>query len=104
MSGDRSQTTLAEHQGQEDEHGSPTRQKIAATTPESMGSPNGTRLQLDVADEEKRQGDKAKNRPDAEKNFEVAWDGDDDPMNPRSMRTSRKWLIVLIVSTSSLCV
>lgn len=39
-----------------------------------------------------------------EKEFEVAWDGDDDPMNPRSMAYARKWVIVLIVSASSLCV
>ncbi|KAF4632729.1 hypothetical protein G7Y89_g5400 [Cudoniella acicularis] len=37
--------------------------------------------------------------------FEVRWDGgDNDPMNPRSMSMARRWLIVLIVSASSLCV
>lgn len=41
---------------------------------------------------------------DPEKEFEVDWDGDDDPMNPRSMNKLRKWLIVLTVSSSSLCV
>ena len=40
----------------------------------------------------------------AEKEWEVKWDGDHDPMNPRSMSTPRKWVIVLIVSASSLCV
>ncbi|CAD0087715.1 unnamed protein product [Aureobasidium vineae] len=39
-----------------------------------------------------------------EKEFEVTWDGDDDPMNPRSMPYVRKWIIVIIVSASSLCV
>ncbi|KAK6003316.1 hypothetical protein QM012_001161 [Aureobasidium pullulans] len=39
-----------------------------------------------------------------EKDFEVTWDGDDDPMNPRSMAYARKWIIVVIVSASSLCV
>lgn len=40
-----------------------------------------------------------------EKEFEVTWDGgDDDPMNPRSMAYARKWIIVIIVSASSLCV
>ncbi|KAI5215223.1 MFS general substrate transporter [Aureobasidium subglaciale] len=39
-----------------------------------------------------------------EKEFEVTWDGDDDPMNPRSMPYARKWIIVIIVSASSLCV
>lgn len=41
---------------------------------------------------------------DAEKQFEVTWDGDDDPMNPRSMPKLRRWLIVLVVSASSVCV
>lgn len=36
--------------------------------------------------------------------FKVQWDGDNDPMNPRSMGKARKWVIVLVVSTSSLCV
>lgn len=35
---------------------------------------------------------------------ECKWDGDNDPMNPRSMSRGRKWLIVLIVSGTSLCV
>jgi hypothetical protein len=39
-----------------------------------------------------------------DKEFEVTWDGDDDPMNPRSMPYARKWIIVIIVSASSLCV
>jgi len=41
---------------------------------------------------------------DAEKQFEVTWDSDDDPMNPRSMPKLRRWLIVLVVSASSVCV
>ena len=41
---------------------------------------------------------------DPEKAYEVKWDGDHDPMNPRSIGTLRKWLIVIIVSASSLCV
>ena len=37
--------------------------------------------------------------------FEVRWDnGDSDAMNPRSMGLGRKWVVVLIVSASSLCV
>ena len=41
---------------------------------------------------------------DPEKDFEVQWDGDHDPMNPRNMRTGRKWVIVAIVSAGSTCV
>jgi hypothetical protein len=37
--------------------------------------------------------------------WEVRWDGgDNDPSNPRSMTIARRWLIVIIVSASSLCV
>lgn len=39
-----------------------------------------------------------------EKDFEVSWEGDHDPMNPESMGKARKWLIVAIASTSSTCV
>jgi multidrug resistance protein len=34
----------------------------------------------------------------------VTWDGDSDPMNPRSMSKLRKWIILLVVSSCSLCV
>ena len=37
--------------------------------------------------------------------YDVVWEGgDNDPENPRSMPLARKWLVVLIVSASSLCV
>ncbi|MCJ1395277.1 hypothetical protein MMC18_008161 [Xylographa bjoerkii] len=104
MSGDQSETTLAERQGQEEWHGASTSQKIAAVAPGSMKKLDRTGPQGDVSNEEKRQGDDPKGGQESEKNFEVGWDGDDDPMNPRSMSTGRKWLIVLIVSSSSLCV
>ena len=41
---------------------------------------------------------------ETEKEFEVQWDGDDDPMNPRCMSKTRKWIIVLIVSAGASCV
>ena len=41
---------------------------------------------------------------DEEKDFTVQWDGEDDPMNPRSMHKARKWFIVFIISASSACV
>jgi hypothetical protein len=39
-----------------------------------------------------------------EKEFEVRWDGESDPMNPRTMKLWNKWLIVIIVACCSLCV
>ena len=41
---------------------------------------------------------------DPEKQFEVRFEGDSDPMSPRSFSKSRKWLIVGIVSAGSTCV
>lgn len=38
------------------------------------------------------------------KQFEVRFDGDSDPMNPRSLSRTRKWIIVAIVSAGSTCV
>jgi hypothetical protein len=40
----------------------------------------------------------------AEQPYLVTWDGDADPENPRSMGKLRRWLIVLICASSSLCV
>lgn len=54
--------------------------------------------------EDERGGSQEHGQPhDPEKEFEVHWDGDNDPMNPRSMSKPRKWLIVLILSATSLC-
>ncbi|KAI5864176.1 MFS general substrate transporter [Durotheca rogersii] len=47
----------------------------------------------------------APNRPDGEKDpFEVAWDGDDDPLCPRSMSKPRRWMAVIVVGMGSFCV
>ncbi|WZH40607.1 major facilitator superfamily domain-containing protein [Fusarium acuminatum] len=40
----------------------------------------------------------------AAESFEVSWDGDKDPMCPRSMSRVRKWVIVSIACMGSLCV
>ena len=47
---------------------------------------------------------KIENGEDPEKEFEVQWDGDQDPMNPRNMSNGRKWIVVAIVSAGSTCV
>jgi hypothetical protein len=36
--------------------------------------------------------------------FLVEWDGDNDPLNPRSMSVLKKWAIVAVVATGSLLV
>jgi hypothetical protein len=44
------------------------------------------------------------NSPGTGKEFEVKFEGEDDPMNPKCKPTWRKWTIVLIGSFCSLCV
>ncbi|RYP39070.1 hypothetical protein DL767_002333 [Monosporascus sp. MG133] len=47
----------------------------------------------------------SRDRPELEKDsFEVSWDGDDDPMCPRSLPLFRKWAMVVIVGMGSFCV
>jgi hypothetical protein len=57
-------------------------------------------------EEEGSGGDVEAGRVPVEKDpYEVRWEGgDSDPLNPRSMTMARKWLVVIIVSLSSLCV
>jgi len=51
-----------------------------------------------TSDEEKGQ------LPIQSQNFLVEWDGDTDPLNPRSMPVLRKWAIVAVVAIGSLLV
>ena len=46
----------------------------------------------------------SKEEPEASKEFEVQFDGDSDPWNPKNRPVWKKWLIVLIGSGCSLCV
>ena len=39
-----------------------------------------------------------------QKKYEVTWDGLDDPMNPKNMPKTRKWIVTLIVSAGATCV
>jgi hypothetical protein len=47
-------------------------------------------------------GEKAVPSRPADEAFLVEWDGDDDPLNPRSFSSFRKWLIIFIVSMGTL--
>ena len=39
-----------------------------------------------------------------EDQYRVGWDGDNDPEDPRSKSTARKWLVVILLCIGSLCV
>lgn len=52
-------------------------------------------------DDEEKQAELA---PRNQNEFLVQWDGDNDPLNPRSLPLLRKWFIVSIVSAGSLLV
>ena len=55
-------------------------------------------------DDEEKQERSTGPKPEEGKEFEVTFDGDSDPINPKSKTTLRKWSIVLIGSACSLCV
>lgn len=67
--------------------------KSGATVPEDAPTTTGQ-------DDEKQQLEDKE--PD--KDWIVKFDGKDDPFDPKSMSTARKWLITMVVATSSLCV
>jgi hypothetical protein len=48
--------------------------------------------------------DTEKLQNEAIQDYQISFTGDDDPRSPKSMSTARKWLIVMIVSSTSLCV
>lgn len=41
---------------------------------------------------------------DDPKHFLVAFEGDDDPLNPKNKKAARKWMIVIILALGSFCV
>jgi hypothetical protein len=48
--------------------------------------------------------EKARSIASSPTDYEVNFLGDDDPRNPRAIPTFRKWIYVLIISSTSLCV
>ncbi|KAI9666081.1 MAG: hypothetical protein M1821_004016 [Bathelium mastoideum] len=60
----------------------------------------------DVVDDERDQTQTTSTPPNAnrDKRFEVKFEGDDDPLNPKSKSKIQKWIITLIVSSCSFCV
>jgi hypothetical protein len=58
----------------------------------------------DDSDEKLQEDDLEAGQAISEKHFEVRWEGENDPMNPKNFRILRKWASVIIISTCSLCV
>jgi hypothetical protein len=99
----------------------PASKEFGAITPASRstsharnGNPNSIRsisrtrsnngYGCDEAEDSGSGGDVEGGPPVEKDPFEVRWDGDGDPLNPRSMAFVRKWVVVIVVSVSSLCV
>lgn len=61
---------------------------------DATGSPNGIGGDIE----------QHPNAGNSEKDFIVAWDGSNDPEDPRTMSKARKWIIVIVVATCSICV
>lgn len=102
MAPNESDTTLAER-------------GVLARAPASPSLPNPTAKAPDSARERvgvpeegegkaKLEGGGLQESGRPKEDFHVKWDGDHDPMDPRNMGTARKWMVVVILSTSSLCV
>ena len=78
--------------------------------PASLRAISRTRSQngygCDDVNDDVEEGASAESRAAIEKDqYEVGWDdGENDPMNPRGMSLARKWVVVIVVSASSLCV
>ena len=86
-----------------------SRNNSLARAPTSLRSVSRTRSNNGYGcgpDNSEESGGDVEGDAQAEKDpYEVRWDGgDNDPMNPRSMAFARKWVVVIIVSASSLCV
>jgi len=80
-----------------------TRSRISTRSQRSYAGADGyTRFNEDENSDPAERGEEEGDDQDSE--IIVTWDGDDDPMSPRSMALARKWSIVLILSASSLCV
>ena len=75
-------------------------------TPESVQRSHSSTHGHGLADlkEDEEAVRKDEDEEDEQKRYEVQWEGDHDPMNPRCMSHGRKWIIVLIVSAGSTCV
>ena len=55
-----------------------------------------TYLSKIIRDEEKQQ--------DADQSFLVDWDGDNDPLDPRTFSAARKWFYVTVVAVGAVLV
>jgi multidrug resistance protein len=96
------------------EHGNELGQEPApqryATTPSTSHSQRGAPLQPTRSYLECLSDDGAPNTKPAtsgsrdDNKYEVGWDGDNDPMNPRNMHNAKKWLITFTMALCSMCV
>ena len=80
--------------------------KISTAAPDSERRPDSSNVASGHALCEKANSvpPDPRQQPQLDKAYEVSWDGEHDPLNPKSMSKARKWLIVAIASTSSTCV
>lgn len=70
----------------------------------SYGGEDGYSCNHERNGEEGGEGEAETEESRERKRWEVRWDGENDPMSPRSISTGRRWVIVLILASSSLCV
>ena len=82
----------------------PLQQTRSQTSIRSRRSHTDGYSHFEEYDDEEKQTKVADSKPEEGKEFEVQFDGDADPWNPKSKPEWKKWMIVLIGSASSLVV
>ena len=90
----RSPTLMGDNTPKDDASGSSEKEKDGTSSP--FPPPDDVEKAL--------QQRKMEEDGEAGPSFEVKFSGDDDPRSPKSLPTLRKWIIVLIVASTSLCV
>lgn len=79
------------------------RNHIALEANDHDSSRDGLGSQYRTSDNSSTEEDVEKHQT-LDSDFEVRWDGEHDPTNPKNMHIVRRWLIVLIVSSCSFSV
>lgn len=70
----------------------------------SYGGEDGYSCNHEPNAEEGEEGEEDTEEFRERKRWEVSWNGENDPMSPRSISIAQKWAIVLIMASSALCV
>ncbi|MCJ1313594.1 hypothetical protein MMC25_007273 [Agyrium rufum] len=100
-----SSSTVGSHLAPNNNHSTASHEKNEL--PSRFSSESSTPQSLRAQEEGERKNNRDHQTKISERNdkeFEVHWDGEHDPLNPHSFGKARKWVIVLILALGSLTV